>query len=518
MANRKEGINEQTHLTFLAGHLTMCYNTYIQSDAQPPSPYSRYFGIMMLLLCRPGLKWSPSGLLLAFWLHMFLTCSPAVSWAGELFPLYPSIRTNVQFWENIYSQYTTTQGVFHDREHLDRIYTVVQLVPRQIPGASTFNNERIKMARQRIDTILLQLGNGKPPQTREERHIASLFPSRNQAAYLEARENLRLQIGQKDRFLQGVIRSGRYLPQLRQIFAAHGLPLELLNLPHVESSYNYTAHSKAGAAGLWQFIRSTGSEYMTINDQVDERLDPYVSTQAAAILLKKNYEQLKTWPLAITAYNYGRAGTVRAVRAKGCYENIFKSYDQGHFKFASRNFYSEFLAASRVSRQLYADPNIRLDRPDATVTFRLQESVPITRIHTTFNISQQDLTRLNPALKKPVIDGQQPLPQNYLLRLPAELAAIQPVAAKVRKSAPTPPPTVSQAPTHLPTRPIPVRYVVQPGDTTSSIARQFEIPLHELLAANGRQQKNFIRVGESLIIPSRIGVVTLYKPENKRKP
>jgi membrane-bound lytic murein transglycosylase D len=473
---------------------------------------------MVLSLSRTGHKRLPSGLLLAFWLHLFFTCFPAVSWAGELFPLYPSIRANVQFWEDIYSKYTTNQGVLHDREHLDRVYTVVQLVPRQVPGASTLNSERIKMARQRIDSILLQLGNGKPPQTREERHIASLFPSQNQAAYLDARDTVRLQIGQKDRFHQGVIRSGRYLPQFRQIFTAHGLPLELLNLPHVESSYNYTAHSKAGAAGLWQFIRSTGSEHMTINEQIDERLDPYLSTQAAAILLKTNHEQLKTWPLAITAYNYGRAGTVRAVRAKGCYENIFKSYDQGHFKFASRNFYSEFLAAMRVSRKLYADPNIQLDRPDATVTFRLQESVPITRIHTTFNISQQDLTRLNPALRKPVIDGELPLPQHYLLRLPAELAAIQPAATKLRRSAPSPQPTVSQAPTTMPTRPVPVRYIVQPGDTTSSIARQFDIPLHELLAANGRQQKNFIRIGESLIIPSRIGIVTLYKPENKRKP
>ncbi|MBM9537334.1 lytic transglycosylase domain-containing protein [Desulfobulbus alkaliphilus] len=473
---------------------------------------------MVLSLCRAGHKRSLSILFLTFWLHLAVTCSPAFSSAGELFPLYPSIRPNVQFWENIYGKYTTNQGVMHDRNHLDRVYTVVELVPRQVPGAARINSERIKTARQQIDTILLQLGNGTPPQTRQERHIASLFPSRNQAAYLEARGNVRMQVGQKDRFHRGVVRSGRYLPQFKQIFAAHGLPLELLNLPHVESSYNYTAYSKAGAAGLWQFIRTTGSEYMTINDHVDERLDPYISTQAAARLLKTNYEQLKTWPLAITAYNYGRAGTVRAVRAKGCYENIFKSYDQGHFKFASRNFYSEFLAAMRVSRQLYADPNIRLDRPDATVTFRLQQSVPISRIHTTFNISQQELTRLNPALRKPVLDGVQPLPQNYLLRLPAGLAAIQPAATKVRKTVSTPPPTVTQVPASMPTRSIPVRYIVQPGDTTSSIARHFEVPLHELLAVNGRQEKNLIRVGESLIIPSRVQVVTLYKPEHKRKP
>ena len=64
----------------------------------------------------------------------------------------------------------------------------------------------------------------------------------------------------------------------------------------------------------------------------------------------------------------------------------------------------------------------------------------------------------------------------------------------------------------------PVRYVVQPGDTTSSIARRFEVPLHELLAANGREHNNIIRSGEALIIPARIGVITLHQAENKRRP
>lgn len=496
----------------------MCYNTCMLKDAQPPSPPTLFFGTMLFTFCRTGQKRLQT-CILTFWFLLFFSCSPGVSRAEELFPLYPSIRPNVQFWEDIYGRYTTSQGVLHDREHLDRVYTVVELVNAQVPGSSNINSERIKAARQQIDAILTRLGSGRQPQTREERHIAAMFPPGNHAAYLKARENVRMQVGQKDRFHRGVIRSGRYLPQFKQIFAAHGLPPELLNLPHVESSYNLSAHSKAGAAGLWQFIRSTGSDYMTINELVDERFDPYLSTQAAASLLKTNYEQLKTWPLAITAYNYGRAGTVRAVRDKGCYENIFKSYDQGHFKFASRNFYPEFLAAMRVSRQLYTNPNILLDRPEATVTFRLQETVPVTRIRTTFNISQQDLARLNPALRKPVIDGQQPMPQGYLLRLPAELAAIQPSATKLRKSAPPmPPPVAREAPVIAQPRPIPVRYVVQPGDTTSSIARQFEVPLHELLAANGRQHNNIIKSGEALIIPARIGVVTLHQAENKRRP
>ena len=83
-------------------------------------------------------------------------------------------------------------------------------------------------------------------------------------------------------------------------------------LPHVESSFNAAAYSKVGAAGLWQFMRSTGRRYMRVDDAVDERLDPYRSTEAAAQLLAYNYRVLGSWPLALTAYNHGAAGMRRA--------------------------------------------------------------------------------------------------------------------------------------------------------------------------------------------------------------
>ena len=83
-------------------------------------------------------------------------------------------------------------------------------------------------------------------------------------------------------------------------------------LPHVESSFNPAAYSKVGAAGLWQFMRSTGRRYMRIDGAVDDRLDPFRSTEAAAQLLAYNYRVLGTWPLALTAYNHGSAGVRRA--------------------------------------------------------------------------------------------------------------------------------------------------------------------------------------------------------------
>ncbi|MCL1979594.1 MAG: lytic transglycosylase domain-containing protein, partial [Proteobacteria bacterium] len=230
---------------------------------------------------------------------------------------------------------------------------------------------------------------------------------------------IRLQLGQSDRFYEGVLRSGKYLAQFKQMFVSQGLPPQLAYLPHVESSFNLKAGSKAGAAGLWQFTRSTGKEYMTINELVDERYDPYIATQAAAQMLKGNYEQLKTWPLALTAYNHGRAGMLRAVREVGSYENIFRSYDQGAFKFASRNFYSEFLAAVRVATRLGSNPRLPFERPEKTRVVRLTQDMPVNQLWTLYGVSADNFSRLNPAILSPVLKGEQAVPQGYLVRLPA---------------------------------------------------------------------------------------------------
>jgi len=425
--------------------------------------------------------------------------SITVSPATELFPLYPCIKANVKFWEDIYGRYSSLQGVLHDSDDLSRVYTVVDLVSWDTPGSAKINNERIKAAKSRVNDVLSDLGSGKAPVSMEEKQIAALFPRQRHTTYHQARENVRLQIGQKDRFYEGLIRSGRYLGHFKKFFTAQGLPAELAYLPHVESSFNPKAYSKAGAAGLWQFTRSTGKDYMTINEFVDERYDPYLATQAAAALLKENYSQLKSWPLALTAYNYGRAGMVRAVNEQGSYENIFRSYSQGYFKFASRNFYSEFVAAMRVAKRLGGNPAVPFESPEATVTFRLQEDLPTARLRSTFRISPQNFARLNPALMQPVLDGEKSVPKGYLVRLPAtKQVTTQLAQVKTKKENPK---QISRAQKSAKSSKANVRYTVRKGDTLSSIAQQFQLSTQELLAANSRNRQATIRIGEQLIVP-----------------
>src|SRR5262245_20063059 len=134
---------------------------------------------------------------------------------------------------------------------------------------------------------------------------------------------------------------------METIFEREGLPVALTRLPLVESCFNVRAYSKVGAAGIWQFMPSTGRYYLRIDNAVDERRDPVTATVAAATHLKGNYEVLHSWPLAITAYNYCRAGMANAVSTVGSSDivDIIQHYHGPAFKFASRNFYAEFLAA-----------------------------------------------------------------------------------------------------------------------------------------------------------------------------
>jgi membrane-bound lytic murein transglycosylase D len=434
----------------------------------------------------------------------------AMAWpaAAELFPLYPSIRNNVAFWEDVYSRYSTTQGILHDQDNLQIVYGVVDLVNWDLPGSAHLNTKIIKNARQRYKSILNDLASGMPPRSAEEKKVAALFPKGSRHAFLKARDNVRLQVGQKDRFLEGIIRSGAYLPIIRQILNEQNLPAELAYLPHVESSFNPEAYSKAGASGLWQFTRSTGIQFLTINDEVDERSDPYFSTVAAASFLKENYAQLGTWPLAITAYNHGRAGMVRAVREKGSYEQIFKSYQGDLFKFASRNFYSEFLAAMNVARRLENDPGIVRDQPEATLLLRMAGYARAADIRTHFRIAAEDFARLNPSLREPVLSGKKFIPKGFQVRLPAN--------SRIRELANAFPSGLYQS-AQIRDR----TYTVRRGDTASTIARKFNLSIQELARANNLDKRATIRIGQLLKIPGRhqetAGISPALRPDRTKQ-
>ena len=253
--------------------------------------------------------------------------------------LFRSLENRIEFWKKIYTQYGKDDIVIHDRFYVNLIYDVAD---------ESNVDAKLKATREALREIQANLGSPEnlsesAKQIREKLETEKLSPTRSLIENLLG--NIHTQRGIKERFKDGIVRSGRYVDSFRSIMANTGVPAELALLPLVESSFD-NVKSKAAALGVWQFTRSTGRLYLTINKTTDQRLDPDKATRAAAKLLRDNYNALASWPLAITAYNHGRAGMVRAKDQLGSdLTRIINDYHGPVFGYASMNFYSEFLAA-----------------------------------------------------------------------------------------------------------------------------------------------------------------------------
>jgi membrane-bound lytic murein transglycosylase D len=432
-----------------------------------------------------------------------LTCSaPAAAErqqnGPDPFPVFDAIESNVAFWKKIYSEYDSDQGVLHDSQQLNIIYDVIDLISPDAPGAEKINRQRIKTAKEHYTRILQALARGEAEPAAESQRVADLFGSDAEPAeFRSAARNIRCQVGQRDRFRMGVIRSGAYIDRIIEIFRSYHLPEDLAYLPHVESSYNPEAYSKFGAAGIWQFTRSTGKRYMTVGYEVDERRDPIRSTHAAARLLQKNYERLNDWPMAVTAYNHGAAGMLRAQKKMGGYEAIFKDYRSRIFKFASRNFYSEFLAARDVARdyrRYFGD--LDLHAPAETTEVVLTGYAHLPELADLLALDLQVLQRFNPALRKPVIEGRKLVPRGYRLRLPAD--ADRNWEGLLAELAPR---TFKDEQNHS------RFYTVRRGDTAGDIARMHGISLPDLIAVNQLDARATIYIDQNLRIPAEIETI-----------
>ena len=356
------------------------------------------------------------------WLACLLLLPALAAWAAPDIPEPAELEPDIRFWMRVYSEISTNDGFIHDQRDLSVVYQTLHFDPTLPP------RERERMvsdAREHYQAILRKLGSGAAPQTEDEQRVAGLWAGAVPARLLQAADDVRFQLGQSDRFRAGLQRAGAWETHISQTLSQQGLPPEIAALPHVESSFQPTAMSKAGAAGLWQFIRSTGRRYLRIDRAVDERLDPYRSTEAAAQLLSYNYRLLGSWPLAITAYNHGAEGMRRAREQVGSDDivQIVRHYHSPSFGFASRNYYASFIAALRLDRDQFRYFGVLKREPDAaSQEIPLEAPVRADALADVLKVSRDTLRELNPALRPAVWNLQQPLPRGYRLRLPSGLA------------------------------------------------------------------------------------------------
>ncbi len=419
---------------------------------------------------------------------------PAAAGATDAGPLIKpaGLMPDVDFWKQIFSSTTTEQGLVHDNRRLDIVYEVVSIPA----GASSGKRRRIgDSARRKYREILNQLGNGqRQGLSGDAMRVLSLWGAdTSNDEFRQAARRVRFQQGLADRFRGGLERSGRWRTHIVTNLTSQGVPVDLAALPHVESSFNPKAQSHVGAVGLWQFTRPTGRRFMQVDHVVDERRDPYRSSEAAASLLSYNYSILGEWPLAITAYNHGVAGMRRAVRKTGTsdIEKIVREYSGRTFGFASRNFYVAFLAAREVEAEAEQHFGTVVPQPPRD---ELVVSVPsymrADTLARAFRLSNSTLREYNPALLPPVWNGTKYVPSGFELRLPAdtELASPESVLASVDSS--------EKFDRQTPD----LYHKIIRGDTLSTIAARYRTNVRELMALNGLHNSRIV-AGRTLRLP-----------------
>lgn len=431
--------------------------------------------------------------------RFFLVLSLLLAWSQALFANVltrpAGLETEIGFWRQVFSEVNSSTGVIHDNRHLGIVYGTVHLPESVTPR----QRRRIFLdAREQYEKILGELATGKRQQlSAEQSQVLALWPQDVSNTELrQAAQRVRVQQGLADRFQQGLVRSGLWLDHIQGSLEQAGVPQGLAALPHVESSFDPTAYSHIGAAGLWQFTRSTGKRYMQVDHVVDGRRDPFIASTAAAQLLKHNYEELGSWPLAITAYNHGVTGMKRAVKTLGTDDiaAIVHNYKGRAFGFASRNFYVAFLAALEV--QGNADTlfgKVEKSAPRDELVLVLPDYVPAAALAQSYGVSEEQLRSCNPALMPSVWEGSKHVPQGFALRLPAnaaldegeQLAAAIPASVRYDRQTPD------------------LYHKVERGDALSLIASRYDTTVSELMTWNGLKSRHRIRIGQVLRLPTQ---------------
>jgi membrane-bound lytic murein transglycosylase D len=373
----------------------------------------------------------------------------------NLLPVLPGLESAVEFWKRIFAQYNLSQMVYFDPLDMSKIYEVVDVGVENRPKTYV-DGERARIA----------------------------------AAHGVDLDRVRAQRGIKERTAEGLKRSGRLMAQMQQIFREKGLPVELTYLPLVESSFDLNARSHAGALGMWQFMRRTGKQFLRVDRHIDERKDPLESTRAAASLLDQNYQTLGTWPLAVTAYNYGAGGLSRAVAelATDDLVELIRQYKHPYWGFAAQNFYAEFLAAVEIAKNIeHHFPELTLHPAVTIQEVELKKSSSIAALTKSTGLTREQLLGWNPALGS----GVKTVPAGYRVKLPAD-RGMQPVLEVVRRE-------VAERQSPEPRKV--VRHRVKPGETVVHIARRYGASAEKILELNGIRKAHLLRVGMTLLIP-----------------
>lgn len=361
-------------------------------------------------------------------------------------PKYSFIETNntfkvpngleraVDFWVDVYAKYDTNQMVIHDSKYFV-VYEVIDISDineiKYLPESlkKELIDSRIIRVKKMYRDALLEIARSKDEISNSDTFLNSIVEKfkgveEKNIFYMSARlDRIREQKGQRSNFKTAIEDSSKYIKTMEQIFNSYKLPVELTRLPYVESFFSPHAYSYKAAAGIWQFMKGSGKDYLKVEEHYDERKDPIISTHAAAKMLKNNFKKLQSWPLAVTAYNHGLGGMKKAIKKTGSKDLLIliEKFNSSSFGFASKNFYAEFLAA------LYVDKNKNLFFEDInpqgvhnTKEIITMRSVNISELENIIDVGRDTIKYYNPAIaKKFFYNYKIKLPRGARVRIPA---------------------------------------------------------------------------------------------------
>ncbi len=287
-----------------------------------------------------------------------------------------------------------------------------------------------------------------------------------------------------ERFSTYLSRLGRYGPMIRERLRAAGLPTDLVYLALIESGMNPRAYSRAAAVGIWQFIRGTGRLYgLKVDYWVDERRDPFKSTDAAIAHLSDLYDEFGSWYLAAAAYNAG-SGRVRRAIARTGRRDYWDLTRGTSLRRETRNYVPKMIAAAIIAknperygfRNIVAEPPLEFDVasvPDATSMDVLAEAA---------GTEEEVMRGLNPEYLRYVT----PPDREVTIRVPLGKADAF---------------RVNYASIPADKRVTWLIHVVTRGQTLGQIARRYGTSVAALRAANGNVNPRRIQIGQKLVVP-----------------
>lgn len=302
-----------------------------------------------------------------------------------------------------------------------------------------------------------------------------------------------------------------YFPYIEEELDRQGLPSELKILPIIESALYPKAISRAGAAGLWQFMLRTGKGLgLEVNSFVDERMDPVASTRAACTFLKQLYAIYGDWTLVIAAYNCGPGNVNKALKRVPNAKTYWDIYYQ--LPKETRGYIPGFIAATYAYtfHKAHQMEPIVPPHPISTDTVTVNRMMHFDQVATTLDVPIEVLRELNPQFKLDIVPASD---RKYTLVLPQHAVTayiekeseiygkdslylqkyLNPVhfANKTAASSSGASQAVASSTT----------YKVKKNDVLGSIAKRYGVTTTALMRANNIKNPKALRIGQVLRIP-----------------